>query len=97
MSEDKNQEMLEQIQAAEEREAAKSSKKAPKKSKEKPARNSDGHVLTEAEIKRQKVFEEKEQKILAQGYKREDILISVLTNSARGFPFLHTLSSIYYL
>lgn len=92
MSEDKNQEMLEQIQAAEEREAAKSSKKAPKKSKEKPARNSDGHVLTEAEIKRQKVFEEKEQKILAQGYKREDILISVLTANFVGIlltlPFI---------
>lgn len=92
MSEDKNQEMLEQIQAAEEREAAKSSKKAPKKSREKPARNSDGHVLTEAEIKRQKVFEEKEQKILAQGYKREDILISVLTANFVGIlltlPFI---------
>ena len=84
--------MLEQIQAAEEKEAAKSSKKASKKSKEKPAANSDGHVLTEAEIKRQAVFDEKEKKLLAQGYNRQDILISVITANFVGIlltlPFI---------
>ena len=75
MSEDKNQEMLEQLQAAEEKEAQKASGKASRKKKEKPVKNSDGHVLTEAEIKRQAAFDEKEKKLLAQGYKREDILI----------------------
>lgn len=101
MSEDKNQEMLEQIQAAEEKEAAKSSKKAPKKSKEKPVRNSDGHVLTEAEIKRQAAFDEKEKKLLAQGYERHDILISVITANFVGIlltlPFVGAIALGFYL
>jgi len=79
MSEEKNQEMLEQIKAAEEKEAKKTSKKASADKKEKPVKNSDGHVLSEAEIKRQKAFDEKEKKLLEKGYVRKDILISVLT------------------
>ena len=78
MSEDKNQEMLEQLHAAEEKEAQKASGKASRKKKEKHVKNSDGHVLTEAEIKRQAAFDEKEKKLLAQGYERHDILISVV-------------------
>ena len=35
---------------------------------------SDGHVLTEAEIKRQAAFEEKEKKLLEKGYERPSLL-----------------------
>lgn len=69
MSEEKNKEMLEQLNAAEEKASGK---------KTKPVTNSDGHVLTEAEIKRQQAFDEKEKKLLEQGYERHDILISVV-------------------
>lgn len=69
MSEEKNKEMLEQLNAAEEKASGK---------KNKSVTNSDGHVLTEAEIKRQQAFDEKEKKLLAQGYERHDILISVV-------------------
>ncbi|MCR4729508.1 MAG: DUF3267 domain-containing protein [Saccharofermentans sp.] len=69
MSEEKNKEMLEQLNAAEEKASGK---------KNEPVTNSDGHVLTEAEIKRQQAFDEKEKKLLAQGYERHDILISVV-------------------
>lgn len=69
MSEEKNKEMLEQLNAAEEKASGK---------KNEPVTNSDGHVLTEAEIKRQQAFDEKEKRLLAQGYERHDILISVV-------------------
>ena len=69
MSEEKNNEMLEQLNAAEEKASGK---------KNEPVTNSDGHVLTEAEVKRQQAFDEKEKKLLAQGYERHDILISVV-------------------
>ena len=69
MSEEKNKEMLEQLNAAEEKASGK---------KNESVTNSDGHVLTEAEIKRQQAFDEKEKKLLAQGYERHDILISVV-------------------
>jgi len=69
MSEEKNNEMLEQLNAADEKASGK---------KNEPVTNSDGHVLTEAEIKRQQAFDEKEKKLLAQGYERHDILISVV-------------------
>lgn len=101
MSDNKNQEMLEQLQAAEEKDAAKASERASRKSGEKPVRNSDGHVLTEAEIKRQAVFDEKEKKLLAQGYKRNDILISVLTANFAGvlltLPFIAAVAAGYIL
>ena len=83
MSEDKNQEMLEQLNAAEEKASGK---------KTEPVKNSDGHVLTEAEIKRQAAFDEKEKKLLAQGFERHDILISVLKANVVGvlltLPFI---------
>ena len=92
MSEEKNQEMLEQLHAADEKEAEKTSKKASKDKKEKPVKNGDGHVLTEAEIKRQKAFDEKEKKLLEKGYVRHDILISVFTANFVGIlltlPFI---------
>ena len=101
MSEDKNQEMLEQLQAAEEKEAQKASGKASRKKKEKHVKNSDGHVLTEAEIKRQAAFDEKEKKLLAQGYKREDILISIVTANFAGIlltlPFIAAVAAGYIL
>ena len=94
MSEQKNKEMLEQIQAAERKEAEKAAGKASKK-KVKPVQNSDGHVLTEAEIKRQAAFDEKEKKLLDQGYERKDILISVVTANVAGVlltvPFIAAL------
>lgn len=64
-NEEKKKEMLEQLNGKE-------NKKDPK-----PKANSDGHVLTEAEIKRQNLFDENEKKLLAKGYKRHDLLISV--------------------
>ena len=92
MSEEKNKEMLEQLNAAEEKASGK---------KTKPVRNSDGHVLTEAEIKRQAAFDEKEKKLLAQGYKRRDILISVLTANFAGvlltLPFIAAVVAGYIL
>ena len=101
MSEEKNQEMLEQLQAAEEKEAQKASGKASRKKKEKHVKNSDGHVLTEAEIKRQAAFDEKEKKLLAQGYKREDILISIVTANFAGIlltlPFIAAVAAGYIL
>lgn len=47
--------------------------------KTKKITNGDGHVLTEAEIKRQAAFDEKEKKLIEKGYKRQDIVISVIT------------------
>ena len=92
--------MLEQIKAADEKEAKKSSKKASADKKEKPVRNSDGHVLTEAEIKRQKAFDEKEKKLLEKGYVRKDILISVLTANFVGIlltlPFVAAMALGFY-
>ena len=64
-NDEKKKEMLEQLNGEVD-------KKDPK-----PKANSDGHVLTEAEIKRQKLFDENEKKLLAKGYKRHDLLISV--------------------
>ena len=99
MSEEKNQEMLQQLHEAEEKEAAKASGKASKKNKEKPVRNSDGHVLTEAEIRRQAAFDEKEKKLLEQGYERHDIIISVLTANIVGLlltlPFIGAIVAIF--
>lgn len=62
----KNQEMLEQLKGADD------------KKKSKKQTNGDGHVLTPAEIKRQELFDEKEKEILAKGYKRKDIITTVL-------------------
>ena len=62
----KNQEMLEQLKGADD------------KKKSKKQTNGDGHVLTPAEIKRQELFDKKEKEILAKGYKRKDIITTVL-------------------
>ena len=101
MSEEKNQELLDQLHAADEKEAKKASGKASKDKKEKPVKNSDGHVLTEAEIKRQKAFDEKEKKLLEKGYVRKDILISVLTANFAGIlltlPFVGLMALGFYL
>lgn len=65
-NEEKKKEMLDQLNGKEDKKASK------------PVTNGDGHVLTEAEIKRQELFDENEKKLLAKGYKRHDLLISVL-------------------
>jgi hypothetical protein len=62
----KNQEMLEQLKGADD------------KKKSKKQTNGDGHVLTPAEIKRQELFDKKEKEILAKGYKRKDIITTVI-------------------
>lgn len=71
-----------------------------KKNKEKIT-TSDGHVLTEAEIKRQAAFDEKEKKLLEKGYERKDIQISVLTANFVGIlltlPFVAAIVAGYYL
>lgn len=63
--------------------------------------NSDGHVLTEAEIKRQAAFDEKEKKLIEKGYKRQDIVISVLTANFVGIlltlPFVALIVAGYVL
>lgn len=63
--------------------------------------NSDGHVLTEAEIRRQAAFDEKEKKLLEKGYKRQDIVISVLTANFVGIlltlPFVAAIVAGYIL
>ena len=62
---------------------------------------SDGHVLTEAEIKRQAAFEEKEKKLLEKGYERKDIQISVLMANFVGIlltlPFVAAIVAGYIL
>lgn len=62
---------------------------------------SDGHVLTEAEIKRQAAFDEKEKKLLEKGYERKDIQISVLTANFVGIlltlPFVAAIVAGYIL
>ena len=62
---------------------------------------SDGHVLTEAEKKRQAAFEEKEKKLLEKGYERKDIQISVLTANFVGIlltlPFVAAIVAGYIL
>ena len=82
-NEEKKKEMLEQLKG----ESGSNGKKDKK-----PVTNGDGHVLTEAEIKRQAAFDEKEKKILAQGYKRHDLIISVLKANVVGvlltLPFI---------
>ena len=82
-NEEKKKEMLEQLKG----ESGSKGKKDKK-----PVTNGDGHVLTEAEIKRQAAFDEKEKKILAQGYKRHDLIISVLKANVVGvlltLPFI---------
>lgn len=71
------------------------------KKDKKPVVNSDGHVLTEAEIKRQELFDENEKKILAKGYKRHDLIISVLKANFVGIlltvPFIAAMVIGYYL
>ena len=71
-----------------------------KKNKEKIT-TSDGHVLTEAEIKRQAAFDEKEKKFLEKGYERKDIQISVLTANFVGIlltlPFVAIIVAGYIL
>ena len=61
---------------------------------------SDGHVLTEAEIKRQTAFDEKEKKLLEKGYVRKDIQISVITANILGFlltlPFVAIVFVCFY-
>ena len=63
--------------------------------------NGDGHVLTEAEIRRQAAFDEKEKKLLEKGYKRQDIVISVLTANFVGIlltlPFVAAIVAGYIL
>ena len=63
--------------------------------------NSDGHVLTEAELKRQAAFDEKEKKLLEKGYKRQDIVISVITANLVGLlltlPFVAAIAGGYIL
>lgn len=70
----------------------KAGNKADSKNDGKPLTNGDGHVLTEAESKRQKLFDENEKKLLAKGYKRHDLIISVLTANVVGvlltLPFI---------
>lgn len=62
---------------------------------------SDGHVLTEAEKKRQAAFEEKEKKLLEKGYERKDIQISVLMANFVGIlltlPFVAAIVAGYIL
>ena len=63
--------------------------------------NDDGHVLTEAEIRRQAVFDEKEKKLVEKGYQRKDILISVLKANFVGIlltlPFVAIIVAGYIL
>ena len=63
--------------------------------------NGDGHVLTEAEIRRQAVFDEKEKKLIEKGYKRQDIVISVITANFVGIlltlPFVAAVVAGYVL
>ena len=63
--------------------------------------NGDGHVLTEAEIRRLDAFEEKEKKLIEKGYKRQDIVISVLTANVVGIlltiPFAGAIVAGYIL
>ena len=63
--------------------------------------NGDGHVLTEAEIKRQAAFDEKEKKLIEKGYKRQDIVISVITANFVGIlltlPFVAAVVAGYIL
>lgn len=63
--------------------------------------NSDGHVLTEAEIRRQAAFDEKEKKLIERGYKRQDIVISVITANFVGIlltlPFVAAVVAGYTL
>ena len=70
------------------------------KNKEKKT-NGDGHVLTEAEMKRQAAFDEKEKKLLEKGYERKDIQISVLTANFVGIlltlPFVAVIVAGYIL
>ena len=62
---------------------------------------SDGHVLTEAEMKRQAAFDEKEKKLLEKGYVRKDIQISVLMANFVGIlltlPFVAAIVAGYIL
>ena len=74
---EKNQEMLEQLKDADNKESEKQLKGTDNKKKSKPT-NGDGHVLTPAEIKRQELFDKNEKEILAKGYKRKDIITTVL-------------------
>ena len=63
--------------------------------------NGDGHVLTEAEIRRQAVFDEREKKLIEKGYKRQDIVISVITANFVGIlltlPFVAAVVAGYVL
>ena len=63
--------------------------------------NGDGHVLTEAEIRRQAAFDEKEKKLIEKGYKRQDIVISVITANFVGIlltlPFVAAVVAGYIL
>lgn len=63
--------------------------------------NSDGHVLTEAELKRQAAFDEKEKKLIEKGYKHQDIVISVITANLVGLlltlPFVAAIVGGYIL
>ena len=72
-----------------------------KEKKNEKITNSDGHVLTEAEIKRQAAFDEKEKKLIEKGYKRQDIVISVLTANFVGIlltlPFVAAVVAGYIL
>ena len=89
VSDEKKKEMLEQLNGTDD------------KKNSAPVKNSDGHVLTEAELKRQALFDENEKKLLAKGYKRHDLLISVLKANVVGLlltlPFIGLLIAGYIL
>ena len=88
-SDEKKKEMLEQLNGTDDKKASG------------PVKNSDGHVLTEAELKRQALFDENEKKLLAKGYKRHDLIISVLKANVVGLlltlPFIGLLIAGYLL
>ena len=99
-NEEKKKEMLEQLNGSSDKKDAGPARKSGKKDF-KPARNSDGHVLTEAEIKRQKLFDENEKKLLAKGYKRHDLIISVMKANFVGvlltLPFIAAMVAGFIL
>lgn len=93
----KKKEMIEQLNGTD----GDGKGKGPKDKKPHPQTNGDGHVLTEAEIKRQKLFDENEKKLLAKGYKRHDLIISVLKANFSGIlltlPFIAAIIAGFLL
>ncbi|MBO4604680.1 MAG: DUF3267 domain-containing protein [Clostridiales bacterium] len=62
--------------------------------------NKDGHKLTEAEKKRQAAFDLKEKELLAKGYERHDLTITLLKANIIGvlltLPFIAAFTAAYY-